>query len=122
VNSPARYCVLHVEENTITRQRREFDRKRAGDEHRKLYGTARWKRLRMMKLQANPFCEIGIICDPQPKTGIRARATDVHHLQGIVEQPELAFEWSNLQSACHACHAHVTALTEGFAKPRQEAA
>jgi len=122
VQSPARHCPKHLTDNTRTRQRRDYDRQRAGEEHRKLYGTARWKRLRMMKLHANPFCELGIICDPEPKTGRRAPATDVHHLQGIVEHPALAFEWSNLQAACHACHAHVTSTTEGFARPLNEAA
>jgi len=123
VRSPARYCDTHVDNNTVIRQRREFDKGRAGDEHRKLYGSARWAKLRLMKLRESPFCESGSVCDPEPKTGRRAPATDVHHVKKARDYPELFFDYDNLACLCHACHSQETArTTEGFAKPLREAA
>lgn len=81
-----------------------------------MYGTARWKRLRAMTLAEHPFCEMAELC--VQRTGHPAPATDVHHIKGVVEHPELAWEESNLLASCHECHAQHTARTEGFAIPK----
>ena len=117
VESPARYCEKHQRDNAHTRQRKQFDKERADSPHRRMYGTARWKRLRQMKWAANPFCESGVICDPH-NTGRRAPATDIHHRLGVQERPDLMWDFNNLESLCHACHSHFTALNEGFAKKK----
>jgi len=118
------YCAQHAQNNSELRQRREYDRKRNKQEHRQLYKSARWLKLRKLKLQDNPFCEMATICDPpDPVTGLRsgrrAPSTDVHHRLSLVENPELAFDYHNLQAACHACHSAHTAKTEGFARYRE---
>lgn len=60
----------------------------------KFYDTARWSRIRRMKLAQNPVCEV---CN-------RNLAEEVHHLQTARDHPELRFTLSNLQSICGSCH------------------
>lgn len=72
-----------------------------------VYNTARWKRLRLVKLRDNPLCEI---CE---KKGITKMADDVHHIQSFmsVDDPEarkaLAFDYDNLMSLCDECHSEI---------------
>lgn len=72
-----------------------------------VYNTARWKRLRLVKLKNNPLCEI---CE---KKGITKMADDVHHIQSFmsVDDPEarkaLAFDYDNLMSLCDECHSEI---------------
>jgi 5-methylcytosine-specific restriction protein A len=117
VRSPARYCAKHVDNNTIERQRREYDAQRYDAEHR-IYNDARWKHLRKMFLCENPFCQIAALC--VQRLGHIAPATDVHHKQSVRERPDLTYEWSNLESACHECHSQHTAREQGWAKQRDE--
>lgn len=75
----------------------------------KLINTARWKRLRLKKLQAQPLCEC---CQGKEKI---TPATEVHHVTPVetvttIEQMEtLMFEYSNLMSVCHECHKNIHA-------------
>jgi hypothetical protein len=71
-----------------------------------------------MKLRESPYCEMESVC--VERTGRPAPSTDVHHIKGVVEFPELAFCFENLQAACHACHSQHTARTEGFAQRKRE--
>src|SRR3981081_4140825 len=112
VQSPAKYCESHTEDNTATRRKAEYDRQRAGEEHRRIYGTVRWKRLRACRLAEHPFCEMEDLC--VRRTGHAAPRTDVHHVLGVVERPDLTYEYENLKAACHECHSAHTARTEGF--------
>lgn len=72
-----------------------------------VYNTARWKRLRLVKLRDNPLCEV---CE---KKGITKMADDVHHIQSFmsVDDPEarkaLAFDYDNLMSLCDECHSEI---------------
>lgn len=72
-----------------------------------VYNTARWKRLRLVKLRDNPLCEV---CE---KKGITKMADDVHHIQSFmsVDNPEarkaLAFDYDNLMSLCDECHSEI---------------
>lgn len=72
-----------------------------------VYNTARWKRLRLVKLRNNPLCEV---CE---KKGITKMADDVHHIQSFmsVDNPEarkaLAFDYDNLMSLCDECHSEI---------------
>lgn len=73
----------------------------------KLINSTRWKKLRMQKLKANPVCE------ECAKRDVSTLATEVHHLTpvesvaGVVAMGRLMFNWTNLQSLCHACHADI---------------
>jgi 5-methylcytosine-specific restriction protein A len=101
--------------------RKRYDRERTSSPHRRMYGTARWQKLRRMKLNENPFCESGILCD-QFQTGRRAVSTDVHHKLGVQDRPDLQWDFDNLEALCHECHSHFTALHEGFASGKSQAA
>lgn len=114
----AEYCPAHVTDNNAKRQRREFDRQRNALSHRRMYSGVRWKHLRMMRIREFPFCEMADLC--VKRSGHPAPSTDVHHILGVAEHPELAFDYENLQAACHECHSAHTARNEGFARKRNE--
>lgn len=73
----------------------------------KLINSACWKKLRMQKLKANPVCE------ECAKRDVSTLATEVHHVTpvesvaGVAAMERLMFNWTNLQSLCHACHADI---------------
>ena len=73
----------------------------------KLINSARWKKLRVQKLKANPVCE------ECAKRDVSTLATEVHHITpvesvaGVTAMERLMFSWKNLQSLCHACHADI---------------
>lgn len=97
-----RQAQRHCDENRGTPRERGYDRA--------------WERLRTLKLAANPFCEIRKHC--ADLTRARQLARDVDHIVPIAERPELRLVWSNLQSACQACHRWKTATQDGgFGRP-----
>lgn len=73
----------------------------------RLINSARWKRLRNEKLKECPVCE------ECAKNGISTLASEVHHIKpvesvaGVAAMERLMFDWMNLQSLCHACHADI---------------
>ena len=81
---------------------KEYEAKRRQDpalaEAARLRSSARWRRLRKMKLARNPLCEE---CS---KHGVVEPATQVDHIVPIVERRDLAFDLENLQSLCTVCH------------------
>lgn len=52
--------------------------------------------------------------------GCSRKATDVDHRITIAERPDLRLSWSNLRSYCHECHSRHTAVTQGFARPKDK--
>jgi 5-methylcytosine-specific restriction endonuclease McrA len=82
----------------------------------KLINSVRWKKLRVQKLKANPVCE------ECAKRDVSTLATEVHHLTpvesvaGAAAMERLMFNWSNLQSLCHACHAEIHRLIFSHSK------
>jgi 5-methylcytosine-specific restriction endonuclease McrA len=67
------------------------------------YSTARWQRLRMHQLQAEPLC--AMCAQPTP-------ATVVDHKTPHRGDPGLAFDPVNLQSLCKPHHDAAKALEE----------
>lgn len=67
------------------------------------YTSPPWRRLRGLKLAEDPFCERCL------ERGITVPAVDVHHIQEIALRPELALEYTNLESLCKTCHGSETA-------------
>lgn len=73
----------------------------------KLINTKRWKLIRIDKLKANPICEV---CETK---GMSTLATEVHHRTPVESVPHemgmknLMFDFNNLQSLCHPCHAEI---------------
>jgi 5-methylcytosine-specific restriction protein A len=62
------------------------------------YTSRRWRKLRAAFLQAFPLCAD---CERDGRVGA---ANEVHHKQPRLEYPELAYEWSNLESLCKSHH------------------
>ncbi len=65
--------------------------------------SVRWARLRQMKLNQNPVCEM---CEAE---GRATAAEQVHHKQGALERPDLFFVLANLVSICKPHHAQIEA-------------
>lgn len=77
-------------------------------QYTELLNCTRWRNLRNTYLVSQPLCER---CLQQGKT---TPATEVHHIQPLenyINTPErmkaLAYDPSNLQALCHACHVQV---------------
>jgi 5-methylcytosine-specific restriction protein A len=73
----------------------------------KIYNTARWRKLRDLKLAMNPLCEMCAEAEGGSRISI---AEDVHHkisfmsVDDPVKRKFLAFDFDNLQSLCKQCH------------------
>jgi 5-methylcytosine-specific restriction enzyme A len=65
---------------------------------KRFYAGARWIGLRALKLATDPLCEV---CRAR---GDLTPAGHVHHKQPRKQRPDLAYEWSNLESVCPPCH------------------
>ena len=89
-----------------------------------IYNSREWRELRILKLRANPLCEV---CEQE---GIVTSAHAVHHRHPIedstskAEMRKWAFMWENLVSVCDACHAKIHKEqgkgTKALAKQRAE--
>lgn len=72
----------------------------------KMITSVRWTKLRKRKINSNPICEI---CNDN---GIITPAEEVHHISPVEdavstdEMERLMFDYNNLQSLCHDCHAN----------------
>lgn len=77
----------------------------------KLINTARWKALRLKKLQANPLCE----CDECKELERIKPATAVHHITPVESvttidnMEQLMYDYDNLMSVHHTCHTRIHA-------------
>ncbi len=72
--------------------------------HKDIYNSARWQRLRVVKLRTAPLCEY---CPPNR----RKTATEVDHFKAIEDGGD-PFDMANLRSACKTCHSQKTARGE----------
>lgn len=61
---------------------------------RKLRNSRRWRKVREIKISAHPLCEY---CG--------AAGEQVHHIAGLAERPDLAYDMDNLATVCTGCHA-----------------
>lgn len=95
-----RYCPKHLQQS-----RGAYDQER-GSAAQRGYG-ARWRRLRAMKLAADPIC-----ADPYHRhPGQIIEATEVDHILPRAQGGTDA--WGNLQSLCGPCHSYKTATHDG---------
>lgn len=72
--------------------------------HKNIYNSARWQRVRALKLRECPLCEY---CPPTR----RKTATEVDHFKSI-EDGGAPFDMANLRSSCKSCHSQKTARGE----------
>lgn len=88
--------LLKIKKNTVPTVRKSM--------YQGIYQDKRWKKLRALKLMANPLCER---CEAKGKV---TPAKDVHHIvpfdQGTTKEQieELAYDYDNLMSVCDPCH------------------
>lgn len=85
-------------------------------EYVRLINSRRWRELRALKLHADPLCEE---CRRQ---GRLVPATEVHHIIPVetASSPDgmrsLMFQYANLRSLCHVCHAEAHRLLHSHSK------
>jgi 5-methylcytosine-specific restriction protein A len=81
----------------------EYEARRRRDpalaDAQRIRSSARWRKVRALKLARDPLCE-----DCKAR-GVLKTATQVHHLEGLAQRPDLAFVFENLRSICSTCHA-----------------
>jgi len=68
----------------------------------RFYNSARWQRLRSIKLGTHPLCQD---CEAEGKL---TAAVDVDHVQDRREHPDLAYDLDNLRSLCKSHHGRKT--------------
>jgi hypothetical protein len=69
----------------------------------RIRNSVRWRNVRAQKLAEFPMCE-----DPlghHGRQGTTRTAEQVHHIEGLIDRPDLAYTQTNLMSVCMACHA-----------------
>lgn len=71
--------------------------------HQRWYASARWRRLRLAVLQAEPFCRT---CRA---AGRRSLTVDIDHIRKHAGDRRLFWDRSNLQGLCKPCHTVKTA-------------
>lgn len=89
------YCIQHKQ--SVTQQ--EIDRHIHDN---KVYGNTVWRRLRRIKLNANPLCELCL------SKGVVVQASQADHIIPVSLRPELKLVYENLQSLCETCHSKKT--------------
>lgn len=89
-----RYCPEHAGQ-----EQRRYDAERGTAAERGY--DARWRRLRMMFLRANPIC---VECW---RHGRVTPATEVHHI--VPRSKGGTDDWDNLEALCKECHSRKTA-------------
>ena len=103
------YCESHERSKPNTKA--EYDQRRKRDpvlaRAAAIRSSPRWKKVSRLKLSKNPLCE-----DPfavHSHRNMTESAKQVHHIEGLVEAPEKAFDLDNLMSVCTRCHARLEA-------------
>jgi len=81
---------------------RDYDQHRKITPHlaaaKKIRSSGNWQKVRLVVLNRDPLC---VVCD---KYGKITAAVDVDHIEPLALRPDLAFDISNLQGLCRACH------------------
>lgn len=98
------YCPAHAKSARTAAT--DYDKRRRADPRlgvaAGIRDSSRWKRVRLLKLSMHPLCE-----DPfsiHARRDMTVAACQVHHIKGVADFPELAFDLENLQSLCTGCH------------------
>lgn len=74
---------------------------RSNDDIRRLYRTARWRRLREAQLREQPLCQWCLELE------IVEVATEVHHAEGGHRDDPERFWSGPFRSTCSACHSRL---------------
>ena len=90
-----RWCATH--KSTEAMNRKHYNANRADDPHTKFIRSDRWKRIRKIKLQLNPVCELCAVND--------AEMVDHCYERSDGGSPDAM---GNLVSCCNPCHSSKT--------------
>ncbi|WP_353332797.1 HNH endonuclease signature motif containing protein [Bacteroides sedimenti] len=93
-------------------------------QYRKLINSKKWQKLRLFKLKNSPLCERCLLSDRTTP------ASEVHHITPVetgcneIQMKQLAYDYTNLQALCRACHvaAHVELQSKSKQAAKQAAA
>ncbi|MEZ8138473.1 HNH endonuclease [Vibrio splendidus] len=102
----------HQQKPKASSKKQTFRSSTTVNEH--IYQSAKWRKLRARKAKESPLCENCL-------TYTIIKPVDVlDHIKPVLDHPELAYVYSNLQSLCHQCHNEKTAKeTVERKKPKQ---
>ena len=78
---------------------KRYDMTRKNDPAKRIRSSARWQKVRAMKLAESPLCERCVT------SGVTTPAQQVHHVIPVRHAPHKAFDLDNLRSLCSLCHA-----------------
>ena len=91
------YCEQH-EQQELYKDNKSYNETRVDKEHSKFYSTARWRKLRALKLRQDPLCK------DCKGNNITTLADMVHHDEEIKEGGQLLPPLEELTSLCWGCH------------------
>ncbi len=107
-----RYCPKHATDNRQLRAARDRETLRRASGLKRLYDSVRWRILtRRFILARDPLCQIAVICGGQsPSVDIDHVILAELHIEQHDGDVSFFYDPANLRGACHADHAHKTAL------------
>lgn len=84
---------------TRKEQNAAYDARRADDEVRKLYASKRWRAVRLLVLERDPYCKR---CETR---GIVTPSDTANHKdKGARRHPERFFDMDEIEGVCAPCH------------------
>ena len=89
VKGKSGYCPAHEK-----KVKKQYESQPQRIEDKRFYSDRKWRRLRKMKLAADPMCQK---CEEKA-------SVLVHHIDDVKHHPEKKMEWGNLLSLCNDCH------------------
>jgi len=104
LTTTGRYCAAHANQPST---KSIYDRTKRKDDPR-LLGAARirnsaaWRNCRTYFRAKHPLC-----CNPFGDHDELQPTNQVHHVIGLADSPDLAFDQDNLRPLCTRCHARV---------------
>jgi len=99
---------------------KQYEMKRMKDPklrgNKKIRSSTRWQKVRKLFIQSHPLC-----FDPfgnHELMGVAQITEEIHHIKGLYDYKDLAFDMDNLAALCRWCHARIEA-SERSGKPTQ---
>ena len=109
VHDGSGYCALHAVDKGMVRARYDQGTRRndpALAEASRIRSSADWQQTRNLFKARHPLC-----CDPlRLHINVPTPTREVHHIIGLSQRPDLAFDEGNLAPLCARCHARIEAM------------
>ncbi|EKA7406927.1 HNH endonuclease [Vibrio parahaemolyticus] len=105
-------CNRHLQKPKASSKKQSCRSSTTVNEH--IYQSTKWRKLRARKAKESPLCENCLTYNIIKPVDV------VDHIKPLLDYPDLAYVFSNLQSLCHQCHNDKTAKeTAERKKPKQ---